>query len=43
VNTHAVTLPHQPFAGAKWSGIGVENSRLGLYEFTQVQAIHTAR
>jgi acyl-CoA reductase-like NAD-dependent aldehyde dehydrogenase len=43
VNTHAVTLPHQPFAGAKWSGIGVENSRLGMYEFTQVQAIHTAR
>jgi acyl-CoA reductase-like NAD-dependent aldehyde dehydrogenase len=43
VNNHAVTLPHQPFAGAKWSGIGVENSRLGLYEFTQVQAIHTAR
>lgn len=43
VNTHAVTLPHQPFAGAKWSGVGVENSRLGLYEFTQVQAVHTAR
>jgi acyl-CoA reductase-like NAD-dependent aldehyde dehydrogenase len=43
VNNHAQTLPHQPFAGAKWSGIGVENSALGLYEFTQVQAIHTAR
>jgi acyl-CoA reductase-like NAD-dependent aldehyde dehydrogenase len=43
VNNHAVTLPHQPFAGAKWSGIGVENSRLGLNEFTQVQAIHIAR
>jgi acyl-CoA reductase-like NAD-dependent aldehyde dehydrogenase len=43
VNNHAVTLPHQPFAGAKWSGVGVENSRLGMYEFTQVQAIHTAR
>jgi acyl-CoA reductase-like NAD-dependent aldehyde dehydrogenase len=43
VNNHAVTLPHQPFAGAKWSGIGVENSRLGLHEFTQLQAIHIAR
>jgi acyl-CoA reductase-like NAD-dependent aldehyde dehydrogenase len=41
VNNHAQTLPHQPFAGAKWSGIGVENGRLGLYDFTQVQAIHT--
>ena len=43
VNNHAQTLPHQPFAGAKWSGIGVENSRLGMLEFTQVQAIHVAR
>jgi acyl-CoA reductase-like NAD-dependent aldehyde dehydrogenase len=42
VNTHAVTLPHQPFAGAKWSGIGVENGRWGLHEYTQLQAIHTA-
>lgn len=43
VNNHAVTLPHQPFAGAKWSGVGVENSLLGLHEFTQVQAVHIAR
>jgi acyl-CoA reductase-like NAD-dependent aldehyde dehydrogenase len=43
VNNHAQTLPHQPFAGSKWSGIGVENSRLGMLEFTQVQAIHVAR
>ncbi|RHW23809.1 aldehyde dehydrogenase family protein [Nocardioides immobilis] len=43
VNNHAQTLPHQPFAGAKWSGIGVENSRLGMLEFTQVQAVHVAR
>lgn len=42
VNTHAVTLPHQPFAGAKWSGVGVENGRWGLYDFTQLQVIHTA-
>jgi acyl-CoA reductase-like NAD-dependent aldehyde dehydrogenase len=42
INTHAVTTPSQPFAGAKWSGVGVENGRLGLYDFTQVQAIHTA-
>jgi acyl-CoA reductase-like NAD-dependent aldehyde dehydrogenase len=43
VNNHAQTLPHQPFAGAKWSGIGVENGRLGMLEFTQVQAVHVAR
>ncbi|QSE95671.1 aldehyde dehydrogenase family protein [Rhodococcus pseudokoreensis] len=43
VNTHAITLPHQPFAGAKWSGMGVENGRWGLHDFTQLQAIHTAR
>jgi acyl-CoA reductase-like NAD-dependent aldehyde dehydrogenase len=43
VNTHAVTLPHQPFAGAKWSGVGVENGRWGLHEYTQLQAIHMAR
>src|SRR6185369_11956574 len=23
INTHAVTTPSQPFAGAKWSGVGV--------------------
>jgi acyl-CoA reductase-like NAD-dependent aldehyde dehydrogenase len=43
VSNHAVTLPHHPFAGAKWSGVCVENSRLGTYDFTRVQAIHTAR
>jgi acyl-CoA reductase-like NAD-dependent aldehyde dehydrogenase len=42
VNTHAVTLPSAPFAGAKWSGVGVENGSWGLYDFTQVQAVHTA-
>jgi acyl-CoA reductase-like NAD-dependent aldehyde dehydrogenase len=42
VNTHAVNLVSQPFAGAKWSGIGVENGRWGMHEFTQIQAIHTA-
>lgn len=43
VNTHATTLASQPFAGAKWSGIGVENGRWGMQQFTQLQAIHTAR
>jgi acyl-CoA reductase-like NAD-dependent aldehyde dehydrogenase len=42
VNTHAVNLVSQPFAGAKSSGIGVENGRWGMHEFTQIQAIHTA-
>jgi acyl-CoA reductase-like NAD-dependent aldehyde dehydrogenase len=43
INTHAVTTPSQPFAGAKWSGVGVENGRWGLYDFMQLQAVHTAR
>jgi acyl-CoA reductase-like NAD-dependent aldehyde dehydrogenase len=42
VNTHAVTATDTPFAGAKWSGIGVENGRWGMHEYTQIQAIHTA-
>jgi acyl-CoA reductase-like NAD-dependent aldehyde dehydrogenase len=41
INTHARTDPAQPFAGSKWSGIGVENGRWGLYDFTQLQAIQT--
>jgi acyl-CoA reductase-like NAD-dependent aldehyde dehydrogenase len=42
INTHAVNLPSQPFAGAHWSGIGIENGRWGMHEFTQIQSIHTA-
>jgi acyl-CoA reductase-like NAD-dependent aldehyde dehydrogenase len=42
INTHAITTPDQPLAGAKWSGVGVENGRWGMHEYTQLQAIHTA-
>ncbi|MDT3444679.1 MULTISPECIES: aldehyde dehydrogenase family protein [unclassified Pseudofrankia] len=42
VNTHAITTPSAPFAGAKWSGIGIENGIWGMHEFTQIQTIHTA-
>lgn len=32
-------LPHLPFGGAKWSGIGVENGPWGLEAFTQLQTL----
>ncbi|MGY1434185.1 aldehyde dehydrogenase family protein [Streptomyces reniochalinae] len=37
VNTHFSVHPGQPFGGHKWSGVGVENGRLGLEAFTEVQ------
>jgi acyl-CoA reductase-like NAD-dependent aldehyde dehydrogenase len=43
VNTHLALAPHQPFGGAKWSGIGVENGPWGLHSFTELQVIHLAR
>ncbi|WGY00358.1 aldehyde dehydrogenase family protein [Nocardioides sp. QY071] len=43
VNTHLVLAPHQPFGGAKWSSIGVENGRWGLEQFSELQVLHTAR
>jgi len=43
VNTHLALAPHQPFGGAKWSGIGVENGTWGLLSFCEPQVIHTAR
>jgi acyl-CoA reductase-like NAD-dependent aldehyde dehydrogenase len=43
VNTHLVLQPNQPFGGAKWSGIGVENGPWGLYGFTEVRVIHRAK
>jgi acyl-CoA reductase-like NAD-dependent aldehyde dehydrogenase len=40
-NSHASgLLPHLPFGGSKWSGIGVENGSWGLNEFTQLQVMH---
>jgi acyl-CoA reductase-like NAD-dependent aldehyde dehydrogenase len=43
VNTHLALAPNQPFGGAKWSGIGVENGPWGLYGFTELQVLHRAR
>ncbi|UGQ13626.1 aldehyde dehydrogenase family protein [Yinghuangia sp. ASG 101] len=43
INTHLALAPAQPFGGAKWSGLGVENGPWGLYGFTELQVIHRAR
>ena len=43
VNTHLALAPHQPFGGAKWSGIGVENGPWGLYGFTEIQVVHRSK
>jgi acyl-CoA reductase-like NAD-dependent aldehyde dehydrogenase len=43
VNTHAALQFDVPFAGAKWSGLGVENGMPGLLSFTEAQVVHTAR
>lgn len=43
VNTHLALQPNQPFGGAKWSGIGVENGPWGLYGFTELQVLHRAK
>ena len=43
INTHLALGPGQPFGGAKWSGIGVENGPWGLSEFTEPQAVYRSR
>lgn len=43
VNTHLALRPDQPFGGAKWSGIGVENGPWGLHSFTEVKVLHRSR
>ena len=43
VNTHLALQPNQPFGGAKWSGIGVENGPWGYEEFTELQVLYRAR
>jgi acyl-CoA reductase-like NAD-dependent aldehyde dehydrogenase len=43
VNSHLALAPHQPFGGAKWSGIGVENGPWGLYGFTELQVLYRAK
>lgn len=40
INRHgAAVRPDLPFGGSKWSGLGVENGRWGLQEYTQMQAV----
>jgi len=43
VNAHIALAPHQPFDGAKWNRLGVENGPWGLLEFTDVQVLYRAR
>ena len=43
INQHLNILPHAPFGGAKWSGIGVENGPWGLLGFTEIQTVNTAK
>jgi len=43
VNTHLALSPQQPFGGAKWSGIGVENGPWGLAGFTELQVLHRSK
>ena len=43
VNQHLNVLPHAPFGGAKWSGIGVENGPWGLLGFTEIQTLNVAK
>jgi acyl-CoA reductase-like NAD-dependent aldehyde dehydrogenase len=43
VNQHANIVPHAPFGGSKWSGIGYENGPWGLAAFTELQVVDIAR
>jgi len=43
VNAHLALAPHQPFGGAKWSGIGVENGPWGYFGFTELQVQYRAK
>ncbi|WP_231601516.1 MULTISPECIES: aldehyde dehydrogenase family protein [unclassified Salinibacterium] len=40
INAHGRgVLPHLPFGGHKWSGVGVENGPWGLHSFTELQVV----
>jgi acyl-CoA reductase-like NAD-dependent aldehyde dehydrogenase len=43
INAHSALTFDQPFAGAKWSGIGVEAGELGLDAYTDVRVLHRAK
>lgn len=42
INTHTAVDPAFPFAGHKWSGVGVEGGRWGLDGFTEVKLQYRA-
>lgn len=39
INDHLTQSPDVPFGGWKWSGLGVENGRWGLAEYTAPQVL----
>jgi acyl-CoA reductase-like NAD-dependent aldehyde dehydrogenase len=43
VNTHANLAVEVPFAGHKWSGLGVEQGVPGIEAFSDVQVLWTYR
>ncbi len=43
INTHSAGSLDQPFGGWKWSGIGVENGRMGLLSYMEPQVEYEAR
>jgi acyl-CoA reductase-like NAD-dependent aldehyde dehydrogenase len=43
INGHAVFGAHLPFAGMKWSGLGVENGTFGYYAYTEIQVLYRNR
>lgn len=43
INQSRRVAPHVPFSGAKQSGLGIENGREGLLEFTQTKTISVAK
>lgn len=43
INRHGHFSPHVPFGGAKMSGNSMQNGKLGLDEFSQLQVVHLAK
>ena len=43
VNQHLAIVPHAPFGGAKWSGLGVENGPWGLLGFTELKTVNVKK
>ena len=43
VNHHLDLMPHTPFGGSKWSGIGYENGRWGYEAFTELQTVNVKK